>query len=187
MDYSFNDLKHVIDNQYNTFSNFNKSCVEYLQNISESDLKKYNDIVNKKGAKLGNFNLFDLISKKWHHENFHSDILKFLLENYSDFFDNFLTLIGVADKEHYKNYEVTRKEDNIDVLIKSDTHAIIIENKINWAGDQESQIYRYYKKVKATPDIEVEKIVYLTPSEIKKVSENSLGHDVDEKEVDRLY
>ena len=186
MDYSFNDLKHVIDNQYNAFSNFNKSCIDYVQNVDNTNFEEYRRRIEKRGQALASFSFFKLISDKYYRENFHSDILKFLLENYATFFNSFLELIGV-DENNYKNYEVIREEANIDILIKTDERAIIIENKINRAPDQKSQIYRYYKYIKEYKNLEnenkkleVDKIVYLTPSE-SEPSKNSLGYDVDEK------
>ena len=167
MDYNFDDLKNVMD-----------KANESLVKVKEEDENR------KKHEPLSSFNFFKIISNQYYKENFHSDILKFLLENYSNFFDNFLELIG-ADKNNYKNVSkydlVKREEGRIDVLIIGENHAIIIENKINWALDQDKQIYRYYKYVKEGIKLEVEKIVYLTPLK-DYPSKNSLGYDVSEKD-----
>jgi len=165
MDYNFDDFKKITEKA--------NDCL--IRAKEEEKQREYKP--------LSSFNFFKVISNQYYKENFHSDILKFLLEEYPNFLDNFLELIG-ADKNNYKNVDkncfVFREEGRIDVLIKSNTHAIIIENKINWADDQDAQIYRYYKYVKETLNLEVEKIVYLTPLE-NYPSENSLGYNTDEK------
>lgn len=70
------------------------------------------------------------------------------MENYEEFFNNFLELINIKDKKEYSNAEITNEEARIDILIKSENKAIIVENKINWAPDQNEQLAKYYKKVK---------------------------------------
>ena len=115
----------------------------------------------------------------------HSEILKFLLENYEEFFDNFLESIGIKDKKEYSNSEITNEEARIDILIKSEKKAIIVENKINWAPDQNEQLAKYYKKVKYEYKKEVEKIIYIVPSKDKNPDEQTFGEY--EKEIkDRL-
>ena len=156
MNYSYEDLKQITD-------------------VDKYNFEKYRNILDKRGNILDT-NIFKIVSKKWHHENFHSDMLKFLFEKCP----NFLELIG-ADKNNYLNHEIKREEGKIDILIKSDTHAIIIENKLNSAPDQDDQLYRYYKFVKEELKLEVEKIVYLTHSKADP-SKNSLGYDINEKE-----
>ena len=105
------------------------------------------------------------------------------MENYEVFFNNFLELINIKDKKEYLNAEITNEEARIDILIKSEKKAIIVENKINWAPDQNEQLARYYKKVKE--EKEVEKIVYIAPSKDKNPDAQTFGEY--EKEIkDRL-
>ena len=105
------------------------------------------------------------------------------MENYEVFFNNFLELINIKDKKEYLNAEITNEEARIDILIKSENKAIIVENKINWAPDQNEQLARYYKKVKE--EKEVEKIVYIAPSKDKNPDAQTFGEY--EKEIkDRL-
>ena len=171
MDYNFDELKYIMEKA--------SACYEKVK--EEEEEKKYEP--------LSSFNFFKIISNQYYKENFHSDILKFLLENFPVFLDSFLELIEV-DKNNYKNYSVNREEGRIDILIKSSTHAIIIENKMNWAEDQDAQIYRYYKYVKENlksklePESEliIEKIVYLTPLG-DYPSKKSLGYDFDKKDT----
>ncbi len=72
------------------------------------------------------------------------------------------------ESNDYQDAEVTREEGKVDILIKSDISkkAIIIENKINNAGDMQRQIPRYYDFVTQNSYI-VDAIVYL-PLDIHK-------------------
>ena len=111
------------------------------------------------------------------------------MENYEVFFNNFLELINIKDKKEYLNAEITNEEARIDILIKSENKAIIVENKINWAPDQIEQLARYYEKIKnghnGEQEREVEKIVYIVPSKDKEPDEQTFGEY--EKEIkDRL-
>lgn len=182
--YSYEDLKLVIDTQYKSFSDFNTSCIQYIENVNDANFKDYQKILAKQGEK-GEFNLFEVIYPNWWYENFHSKMLRFLLESYPDFFDNFLVLIGA--KENYQSRIIECETDRIDITIRGEKHVIIIENKLNWAGDQNNQIYRYYKKMKETQKLEVDKIVYLSPSKYKEASANSLDCDIEESITKEEY
>ncbi|WP_307972319.1 PD-(D/E)XK nuclease family protein [uncultured Brachyspira sp.] len=176
------DLIKVIDNLYSSMNNYNIEVINLISNLEKENIKRYEDILEKQGDRL-KFNIFDIITDKWKRENLHSEILKFLLENYEVFFNNFLELINIKDKKEYLNAEITNEEARIDILIKSEKKAIIVENKINWAPDQNEQLARYYKKVKEKK--EVEKIVYIAPSKDKNPDAQTFGEY--EKEIkDRL-
>ncbi|TXJ44325.1 hypothetical protein EPJ70_08840 [Brachyspira aalborgi] len=182
------DLIKIIDNLYSSMNNYNKEVINLISNLEKENIKRYEEILEKQGDRL-NFNIFDIITDKWKRENFHSEILKFLLENYEEFFDNFLESIGVKDKKEYSNSEITNEEARIDILIKSEKKAIIVENKINWAPDQNEQLARYYEKIKnghnGEQEREVEKIVYIAPSKDKNPDAQTFGEY--EKEIkDRL-
>lgn len=170
------DLIKVIDNLYSSMNNYNIEVINLISNLEKENIKRYEEILEKQGDRL-NFNIFDIITDKWKRENFHSEILKFLLENYEEFFNNFLELINIKDKKEYSNAEITNEEARIDILIKSEKKAIIVENKINWAPDQNEQLAKYYKKVKYEYKKEVEKIIYIVPSENKKPDEQTFGKD----------
>ena len=181
------DLIKVIDNLYSSMNNYNKEVINLISNLEEENIKRYEDILEKQGDKL-NFNIFDIITDKWKRENLHSEILKFLLENYEDFFNNFLDLIEIKDKGEYSNAEITNEEAKIDILIKSEKKSIIVENKINWAPDQSGQLAKYYRKVKYEYKKEVEKIVYIAPSENKKPDEQTFGKDEEiKKEIEDRF
>lgn len=182
------DLIKVIDNLYSSMNNYNIEVINLISNLEKENIERYKDILKKQDKKL-DFNIFDIITDKWKRENLHSEILRFLLENYEVFFNNFLELINIKDKKEYLNAEITNEEARIDILIKSENKAIIVENKINWAPDQIEQLARYYEKIKnghnGEQEREVEKIVYIVPSKDKNPDAQTFGEY--EKEIkDRL-
>ncbi|WP_432633812.1 PD-(D/E)XK nuclease family protein [Brachyspira sp.] len=181
------DLINVIDNLYSSMNNYNKEVINLISNFEEENIKRYKEILDKQGNKL-KFNIFDIITDKWKRENLHSEILKFLFENCEDFFNDFLDLIEIKNKEEYSNAEITNEEAKIDILIKSENKAIIVENKINWAHDQNEQLARYYKEVKDEYKKVVEKIVYISPSKDKKPDSQTFGKDEKiKKEIENIY
>lgn len=124
------------------------------------------------------FNVFHIISDLYYRENFHSDIISFFLNpkerhgggsSYLNAFIEMLNKMGKnIDSNNYLDAAVTREEGKVDILIKSDISkkAIIIENKINNAGDMQRQIPRYYDYVAQNSYI-ADAIVYL-PLDIHK-------------------
>lgn len=129
--------------------------------------------------RLNSYNLFTVSSYNSYLENFHSDVISILLdpserhkqENiFLDLFLDFLTLYNVQIvKSEYALCEVTREQGRIDIWIKDNTSkkSIIIENKINNAGDQENQLENYYHYAK-NRGFEIDTIIYLTLNEEKR-------------------
>ena len=171
-----NDIVHIID--------------EYLKAKSEHESKR-----------LYNLNIIDELHAN---ENAHTRILLKLLsyENSGKkiVLEEFINIIN----EHINNPEMKIIFSDkskifgqfyfIDGYIKSpDGWAIIIENKINWAGDQQNQIDRYIETANADGIAENKiYVVYLTDNGTKKVSAESftkegnvLGY-VDEDEHGRF-
>lgn len=170
-----NELVNTIDYFYSEMNNYNKNAIDIIYNLDTKNINKYYDVLNKRNNKL-EFNLFDVITDKWNKEKLHSELLKFFLNNYEDFFYNFLDLIGIENKDDYSNAEIPEYEKNyIDISIIGNKKIIIIENKINWAKDQQEQLANYYKKV--CGEYEVEKIVYIAPSKYKEPEEHTFGFD----------
>lgn len=126
-------------------------------------------------------------------ENAHSRILRMLLQ-YSGghewpIYCSFLELVNnrsTSFRLQCNNPVFLNEKDRIDLLINDcvseDKYAIIVENKVCNAGDQDEQIERYIKKQEEagvkTKDIVV---VYLTSDGIKKISANSLTDTAKEK------
>lgn len=126
-----------------------------LRNAYQTNLKK-------QAVDIG-LNLFVLISDIYHRENFHSDILKVLLDptsphkegdKYLRLFLEFVTfkMPGLdIDPADYIGAAVLREQGRIDLLIlggKPRNKAIIIENKMNGAPDRPQQLPRYLQYVK---------------------------------------
>ena len=123
------------------------------------------------------FSFFMTISDQYRKENFHSDILKVILDPHtvqigtSEYLKLFLETIGLkkntfGDSASIKKYvTVEREEHRVDLLIKydnpKDKKAIIIENKINNAVDQDNQLARYFEILK-NDGYKVLKIPYIT-------------------------
>lgn len=106
------------------------------------------------------FCVFDIISDKYYKENFHRDIIAYMLDpialhGYGQLgLKYFIKALNLIKKECacYNNYynaqvikEYPTNDGRIDTLILDDTskHVIIIENKMNRAVDMPRQIPRY--------------------------------------------
>ena len=95
-------------------------------------------------TKFNSFNLISAVVRGKLHETSHSRILGEILRYdrtiLESFFDEF---IGFELYGKEKNWDVLIEKDNIDVCIKGEKHAVIIENKVNNAPEQKDQIDRY--------------------------------------------
>ena len=76
--------------------------------------------------------------------------------------------------------KISYNQDFIDGLIEGDGQAVIIENKIHYAVDQEAQIERYVDDVVDNHKIKKDKVyvIYLTRNGSKEVQEHSLTSKV---------
>ena len=120
-------------------------------------------------------------------ENWHSRVLRVLLEfrdgNEYPILKSFIDLIKRRanyphlEMPHHENIRCTNESDRIDLLINMESKgAIIIENKINWAADQDKQIERYVDLVRENPLLNKSNIyvIYLTADGTKAVEDYSL-------------
>lgn len=133
--------------------------------------RKYEANLKKRYVDIG-FNLFAVVSDLYYRENFHSDILKAVLdpagkhqekEKYLHLFLDFIRSHGATVAlSDYPDSQVVREEGKIDILIKDDTSrkAVIIENKINGAPDMPRQLPRYLEIV-AAEGYSCDAIIYL--------------------------
>lgn len=184
MNYNFNDLKICYENIYQRNREKVISAKEYLNYfLTEKRITKYKKEAEKENKKNNfnfDFNILKVISEKYYTEDFHSDIIKQLLKNKA-FLNPFLSFIDVDYKE-YKDCKVLRENGinsgkdgrgRIDILIKDEKRkrAVIIENKINWAGDTYKQLKKYYVYVYKELNLKVDRIVYLVPDS-GKIPEN---------------
>lgn len=138
------------------------------------------------------FNVFSLVSDLYYRENFHSDIIRFFLDTKeshgqgSIFLEQFIIMLQQVgrqiDSQNYQDAIAIREEGKIDILIKSEQskHAIIIENKMNNAGDMPRQLPRYFDYV--SPSYQIDAIVYL-PLDSSKSPDMSDWTDDDKANV----
>ena len=128
----------------------------------------------------------NIIDELHANENAHTRILikllSFVANNGFPIFEKFLSLLNEQLDENFKikTFNKPKFEGQfgyIDAYIYNEekTQAIIIENKIDWASDQNKQIERYIEVAKAhkIPEANIY-VVYLTDDGRKKVSAHSL-------------
>jgi len=147
---------------------------------------------NKKNGKLFNPLIFFNIG-----ETMHSFLLAFLLNPYSDhgqdklFLKEFLKIlkISVNDNDHWI---VTAETGRIDILLKrvEPKTIVVIENKSNFAVDQQNQLYRYWFQeiyfpnryrsdvLKYASSNKIFQIIYLSPADWKIPSKNTFQRPV---------
>lgn len=138
---------------------------------------------NNRKDSMDDFNVFRLVSDIYYRENFHSDIIGQLLNPHGNhgegnkFLRLFIKLIKAIKPEinisleDYDDAVVTREEGRIDILIKTakTKRAVLIENKINNAGDMPRQLPRY-KEYLDRKYYDVDAIVYLPLDDNKNPS-----------------
>ena len=142
------------------------------------------------------FNLFYLISDHYYRETFHSDIIAALLspkEKHGEgnlYLNLFLDMIEV-DKSNYQDAEVHKEHGTndgtlggrIDIFIEGENnHCVVIENKLNNAGDTYRQLPKYYHYLEKKKYI-IDKIVYL-PLNPYKTPDKSDWTEEDRKIID---
>ena len=95
---------------------------------------------------------------RFREENFHSELLRKILDPNTPetgdkrFLAVFMKLLiqinpSIPQHDFSAAVQVERETEHIDILIYDETHAVIIENKINNAPDQPNQLARYYQAV----------------------------------------
>lgn len=166
-------------------------------------LDKYGRVINavnrQRITSLG-FNAFSLMSDTYRRENFHSDVIKGILDPNGEHGEGaahlhrFLRFIAsvarrngneiLADQVEgllplSNDIDVTREEGRVDIKIKAPSWTILIENKINGACDMERQIPRYLKKCRDKGE-SVKAVVYLTTSqEGEPIQDNWTPEEID--------
>jgi len=127
----------------------------------------------------------NLIDELGADENAHSRILAKLLQQKTPFeeFQILESLIRYVKKNsdsfgniHIKSPDITQETERIDLWIRDDDYAIIIENKIHWANDQWEQLSRYIDKTKEQGYKEEQVyIIYLSPTYDKTPEDQTWG------------
>lgn len=169
--------------------------IDNITNFLADNAIHLKKLAKRKDTSLG-FNVFELVSNTYYRENFHSDIIKAILDPTSKHeegtlflkkFLEYLIIVAEQKKKHDivknlnylkidKNIRVVREEGRIDIKIEGENWAIIIENKINGASDMHRQIPRYIKSLQEQ-NKEIKTIVYLTASSEKVPDTTDWGED----------
>lgn len=144
------------------------------------------------------FNLFYLISDHYYRETFHSDIIAALLspkEKHGGgnlYLNLFLDMIGV-DKSNYQDAKVHKEYGTndgtlggrIDIFIEGgNKHCVVVENKLNNAGDTYKQLPKYYHYLDNNK-YNIDKFVYL-PLNPYKTPDKSDWSDKERKNIDDI-
>lgn len=153
---NYSHIKSLL-NDWSSFINERQSSYEAL--LSDTSLKhlinEHNATI-RKADRSNSFTVFEIISNLYYRENFHSDLISFFLDPSQN---HGMTLLGIEALinlivkqtgweicvKDYKGATVVREEGRIDIIIRDDysKHAILVENKMNNAGDMDRQIPRY--------------------------------------------
>jgi hypothetical protein len=125
----------------------------------------------KKEEIIEPFNIILASSDLYYRENYHSDIIAYILKYKLDYLYDFINFINInkndnqenIEKKYYFDYKIEREEGKIDILIKNEEtkHCIIVENKINNAEDMNRQLPKYYIR-QIDQGFTVDKILYLS-------------------------
>lgn len=144
-------------------------------------LHDFGRIRNEWKSEGGNFNFFRFIEENFQKQQItetkHSRILAFLLDPGGShgqggaFLKLFLQRLGFkVSNFNADKWKVRLERDHIDILLRSDTISIVIENKSNGAIDQRSQLYRYWysgiykfhqRNLRKATDRNLSRILYL--------------------------
>jgi hypothetical protein len=119
--------------------------------------------------------------------------MKYILENKRNTIEYFIEYINALsnmpkiNKNDYLNTKIVREENKIDILIKDLTskHCIIVENKINNAGDMKRQLPRYYKTNEKNGYI-VDRILYYSIDGEKRPDKSTWTKDDFKLELDNI-
>jgi hypothetical protein len=171
------------------------STIEEIDNVIKdrrsAELKRLAD--QKENVDPG-FNLFALVSNLYYRENFHSDIIRAILDVHGKHGAGnkyLLKLIELLNKSSLENkidpsyytdaVEVVREVGRRDITITGlSNHCIIIENKIYDANDTWNQIPKYVKQLEDEGKI-VDAVVYLILNQGKRPDERTWQLDGDKK------
>lgn len=203
LDYQKN-RQYLFENITSTVSKINKNYLEQQVEIQQKFIFTTNDLVCKVKevhniSKIKNrdtscdFNMLSLFNIG---ETQHSFLLAHFLNPNADhgqkhlFLNVFLDLLKIKRFSDNENWIVTAEKGRIDVLLKRvQPHSVIvIENKSNYADDQNNQLYRYwYQEIYKTiserhlpkeyilnPPEQYYQLLYLSPEFWKVPNTNTL-------------
>lgn len=120
-----------------------------MTKVAVKDLSRLDWLANYKTIEPS---FFSRLSSTYYYENYHSEIIAFLLRAHPSNLAMFLNYIAAEsripmDIEDFKEYQVVREQGRVDIAVRSarSKKVLLIENKSNEAGDQDRQLPRYYE------------------------------------------
>ena len=183
-----------IENSFNFLEEVKKKVIENTAKIVNENFSTADEVakIEKEERKKlpTNFNLLDLVGRNIY-ETKHSKILgellrykhkeKFLFLN--SFIEFLESHFNFEEKLKLESPTIEIEKSNIDILIKNKDFALIIENKINYAKDQDEQIKNYVEKLEKDGYSREKNIyvAYLTRRGAKEVEEYSLPKELKDK------
>ena len=157
-------------------------------------LKEYEE-KKKKRMNIG-FNVFYLISDYYYRETFHGDILYALLSPEGKhgegtlFVELFIDMIDkekkLVDKKDYSTVSVKREYGTNDgndtgridlLIIGENNHCIVIENKLNNAGDTYNQLPKYRNDLEIINGYKIDAFVYIPRNPYKRPDTSGWSDD----------
>jgi len=160
-----------------------KEC-EKFKDCTVKLLQEFKTIYDGENGKLPyHINLIDELHAN---ENAHSRILEKLLNQKThngkfEILESFIDYLKEKGGDSFntisiENPQITQEKERIDLWIRDENYAIIIENKIHWASDQEAQIERYIETTKNYNYKEKQIfVIYLPPTYEKEPENQSWG------------
>jgi len=151
----------------------------YSESISLKPIRNALDVVSGYKSIDAYNTVFKEISSTFYRENYHSDLICYLLKNseirrcFLEWLSNEKSVNGtplqIENIQAYDDAAVVREEGRVDIAVYSTDKrkVILIENKSNQAGDQYHQIPQYFH-LKNSMKVTVECVVYLNRSELKE-------------------
>lgn len=156
--------------------NFTNEAIEYMKK-QYRDLILFSDDFNKliRQERLALPYQMNIIDELHINENAHSRILYKLLQfiNANGEFEIISSLIRfIQDKRRSKSFStisvksplLSQEESRIDLWVRDEDYAIVFENKIYNAADQEAQLSRYIERTRLEYDLDRIFVVYLSAS-----------------------
>ena len=166
----------MIEDQINSTLDFLNDAMEY-QRKQYQDLTLFSDEFNKliKQERLALPYHLNIIDELHINENAHSRILYKLLQfiNTNGEFEILSSLVRfIQENSHLNSFKdiiikspvVTQEESRIDLWVRDKDYAIIFENKVYNAADQEEQLSRYIEITSRKYDLNRIFVVYLSAS-----------------------
>lgn len=189
---NYRELDIIKINFSQRYSNFKFQRKYFINTYSKINIKtkllslKYSNLTF-----VRNLNVFEQLNPS---ELNHSIILANLLNPKGNhlqgnlFLKSFFKTLDL-DVSSEDIWEVTAEKDRYDIRIRNidNTKVIIIENKSNWAKDQDNQLYRYWyyginllqQNYKNLNKPIFSKIIYLSPSDYKPPTLQSISRPTD--------